>query len=187
MKTVSVHELRNLLSSGQVPHLIDVRTPGEFSGVHVPGARSLPLDGLNCAALVADYSSVKSGLPIYFLCHSGSRAKKAAEKLAAIGFEDCAVVEGGTQAWIEAGLPVERGERAVLPLDRQLQIAIGLLVLTSVLLSQILHPAWMWLAGFVGAGLVFAGITGICALRIIIARMPWNQASTENKACCGVA
>jgi len=186
MKNITVNELKNLLSGGASLNLIDVRTPAEFEGVHVPGARLLPLDTLNCAAVLAEHNKTRNASPIYILCHSGVRAKKAAEKFAAVGFDDSVVVEGGTQAWAEAALPVERGERQVLPLDRQLQICIGSMVLAGVVLHFVLNPAWIWLSGFAGCGLIFAGLSGICPMRMIIAKMPWNQGGGKCKGtCCG--
>ena len=184
MKSISINELKIILSSAPTPDLIDVRTPAEFAGVHVSGARLLPLDNLDCAAVLAQHNRMHNGSPIYILCHSGVRAKKAAEKFAAVGFDDCAVIEGGTQAWAEAGFPVERVGRQVIPLDRQLQITIGSIVLAGVLLSVFLNPAWVWLSGFAGCGLIFAGLTGICPMRMVIAKMPWNQGSTESKTSC---
>jgi rhodanese-related sulfurtransferase len=185
MNAITVNELNKLLSGGGTLNLIDVRTPAEFEGIHVPAARSLPLDTLDCASVLAEHNRTKNSAPIYILCHSGVRAKKAAEKFAAVGFDDCVVVEGGTQAWAEAGLPVERGERSVLPLDRQLQICIGAIVLAGVLLS-FLNPAWIWLSGFAGCGLIFAGLSGICPMRMVIAKMPWNQGGAKCKGtCCG--
>ena len=186
MKNITVNELNTLLSGGATLDLIDVRTPAEFEGVHVPGARLLPLDTLDCAAVLAEQNKTRNAAPIYILCHSGVRAKKAAEKFSAIGFDNCVVVEGGTQAWAEAGLPVERGERAVIPLDRQLQICIGSIVLAGVVLHFVLNPAWIWLSGFAGCGLIFAGLSGICPMRMVIAKMPWNQSAAKPKgACCG--
>ena len=186
MKNITANELNTLLSGGSALNLIDVRTPAEFEGIHVPAARLLPLDTLDCAAVLAEHNRTKNASPIYILCHSGVRAKKAAEKFAAVGFDDCVVVEGGTQAWAEAGLPVERGERQVLPLDRQLQVCIGAIVLAGVLLSHFFNPAWIWLSGFAGCGLIFAGLSGICPMRMVIAKMPWNQGCGKCKgACCG--
>ena len=187
MKLISVHELQTLFANGTPIDLIDVRTPAEFAGIHVPGARLAPLDALDCGALLADHNKARYGAPIYILCHSGARAQKAAAKFAGVGFEECVVVEGGTQAWAEAGLPVERGARAVLPLDRQLQITIGVLVLAGVMLSQFVNHAWIWLSGFVGCGLIFAGLSGVCVLRMVIALMPWNQVKTEAKNSCCIA
>ena len=109
------------------------------------------------------------------------RAKKAADKFSESGFTDTVVVDGGTQAWVDAGLPVERGAKSVLPLDRQVQLSVGILIITGVLLSHFVNPNWIWLSGFVGAGLTMAGATGFCPLRNVIAAMPWNQKGK----CCG--
>jgi rhodanese-related sulfurtransferase len=184
MKTISIQELQTILSTNDPVDLIDVRTPAEFASVHVPGAKLFPLDGLDCAAVLAGRRAGAAS-PVYILCHSGARAKKAADKFAGSGFENCAVIEGGTQAWADAGLPVERSDRRVLSLDRQLQITIGSIVLTGVLLAQFVNPAWIWLAGFAGAGLIFAGLSGICMMRSLIAKMPWNQnaGGTGNPGC----
>ena len=184
MKTITVKELKTLLSGRPNLNLLDVRTPAEYEGVHVPGAKLRPLDRLDCSAAVADNNKSANAEPIYILCHSGVRAKKAAEKFSVAVFDNCVVVEGGTQAWEEAGFPVLRGERTVLPLDRQLQITIGALVLVGVLLSVFLNPAWIWLSGFVGCGLIFAGVTGICAMRMVLARMPWNQGGAASNETC---
>lgn len=186
MKTITVSELKNFLSNTPSSNLVDVRTPAEFETLHVPGARPIPLDSLNCPEFLAERKRGGDTSPIFLLCQSGVRAKKAAEKFAVLGCQDCLVVEGGTQAWKDAGYPVTRGERAVLPLDRQLQLAIGTIVLSGVLLAQFLHPAWIWLSGFAGCGMIFAGLSGICLLRSAIAKMPWNQGSKHKGACCGV-
>jgi rhodanese-related sulfurtransferase len=186
-KSITINELKNLLSAGQAPNLIDVRTPAEFESIHVPGAVLLPLDTLDCAKVLAGREKSNATTPIYILCHSGVRAKKAADKFAAVGFNDCVVVEGGTQAWSEAGLPVERGESSVLPLDRQLQLTIGSIVLAGVVLSLLLNPAWIFLSGFAGCGLIFAGLSGICPMRSVIAKMPWNQGRPDSKKSCCAA
>jgi rhodanese-related sulfurtransferase len=84
-------------------------------------------------------------------------------------------LEGGFGAWLEAGLPVHRHARAPLPLMRQVQIAAGSLVLLGVLLSQTVAPGWIWLSGFVGAGLIFAGVSGFCGMARLLGVMPWNR------------
>jgi len=181
MKNITVQELQKILALGTPVDLIDVRTPAEYAAVHVPEAHLYQLDGLDCGAVIAARKGA-SHSPIYILCHSGARAGKAAAKFSEAGFTDTVVVEGGTQAWVDAGLPVERGAKAaVLPLDRQLQLTIGALVITGVLLSHFVNPNWIWLSGFVGAGLMMAGATGFCPMRSMIALMPWNQKGK----CCG--
>lgn len=181
MKTIAVQELQKLLAAGSPVDLIDVRTPAEYAGVHVPRARLAPLDDLDCGAVIASRKGAAHE-PVYILCHSGVRAGKAAARFAEAGFDATAVVEGGTQAWVDAGYPVERSGKSVLPLDRQLQLVIGSLVVVGVLLSVFVDPRWVWLSGFVGAGLMMAGSTGFCPMRSLIARMPWNRTGGN---CCG--
>ena len=182
MKNSSVQELKATLDRGANIDLIDVRPPAEFAGVHVPGAVLNQLDGLDCGAVIA---SRKAGShePIYILCHSGVRAKKAADKFAAFGFSECVVVEGGTQAWVDAGFPVERSAKQVLPLDRQLQITVGCMIIAGVLLGHFVNHNWIWLSGFVGCGLLMAGTTGFCPMRNLIALMPWNQSQPKGSCC----
>jgi rhodanese-related sulfurtransferase len=153
---------------------LDVRTPMEFAEVHVAGAVNLPLDHFDAREVVESHKARPSE-PIYLLCRSGQRATKAAEMLMTAGCEQAVVVEGGTQACIEAGVPVERGQAKVISLERQVRIAAGFLVLTGVLLGWIFHPAFFGLSAFVGAGLVFAGITDWCGMGLLIARAPWNR------------
>ncbi len=103
---VSPRELRGLLAGGGV-ELLDVRTPGEFAGAHIPGARLTPLDELDAAALLQERGP--NGQPIYVLCQTGGRARRAIEKFERAGCDDCVLVEGGMEAWLNAGLPVNRG------------------------------------------------------------------------------
>lgn len=138
-----------------------MRTPVEYREVHVPFARNVPLDQLDPATV--QQGRTAPGEPLYVICRSGGRGRQACEKLAAAGLAVCNV-EGGTQAWADAGLPVVRGTKAV-SLERQVRIAAGLLVL-------------------VGAGLVFAGVTDTCGMGLLLARMPWNRAT--DPAACGV-
>ena len=112
--------------------------------------------------------------PLYLICRSGSRGQKACEKFLACGYDNAINVEGGTQAWIDAGLPVVRGQSRV-SLERQVRMAAGLLVLIGALLSYFVHPYWAALPAFVGAGLVFSGITDTCGMGMLLAKMPWNQ------------
>lgn len=153
--------------------LIDVRSPAEFAGAHAAGARNAPLDGLDAAALGA--LGVTPGDPVALICATGVRARKAAERLGAAGFAHVTVVEGGLAAWRNAGLPVTEGQGGVISLERQVRIAAGSLVVIGVLIAATLTPWGLLLAGFVGAGLVFAGVTDTCGLGLLLARAPWNR------------
>jgi rhodanese-related sulfurtransferase len=172
--SLSVSELQKLISTGKPIAVIDVRTPVEYDEVHAPTAVNIPLDQMSKDALAAAGCG-ECGQPVYLLCRSGQRAAKAAEKLRACGFAQPVVVTGGTLAWIEAGLPVARGETKVISLERQVRIAAGSLVFAGALLAWFVHPNFLWLSGFVGAGLVFAGVTDFCGMGLLIAKMPWNR------------
>ena len=170
--TISPRELAERHRARPVA-LIDVRTPVEFREVHVEFARNVPLDRLDAAA-VAQARNGSANEPLYVVWRSGGRGQKACEKLIAAGLANVVNVEGGTTACAEAGLPVVRGEKAI-SLERQVRIAAGLLVLIGVLLGWLVHPALYGLSAFVGAGLVFAGVTDTCGMGMLLARMPWNR------------
>ena len=170
MKTISPVELQGILTAHPGAAVIDVRTPVEFAEVHVPQARSVPLDELNPGSL-----QLPKDQPVYLLCRSGQRATKAAEKFAKEGFSQPVVIAGGTLAWIDAQLPVERSAVKVISLERQVRITAGAIVFTGVLLAYFVNFHFIWLAGFIGAGLVFAGITDFCGMGLLLAKMPWNR------------
>ncbi|HSI35760.1 MAG: rhodanese-like domain-containing protein [Phycisphaerae bacterium] len=166
-------EVANARSQRPGVGLIDVRTPVEYAEVHAEGAKLVPLDVLDPEAVMADRNG-SAGEPVYVLCKSGTRAAKAVERFRAAGFDNVFGVEGGTQAWERAGLPVVRGKK-VMSLERQVRVGAGSLVLLGVLLGWLVHPAFFGLSAFVGAGLVFAGLTDWCGMGMVLARMPWNR------------
>ena len=174
MSRISPADLKRLLGQDSSLAVIDVRTPLEFDEVHVAEAVNIPLDRLNPELLVRN-GELPAEEPIYILCRSGQRAVKAADRFIAAGYPNVVVVEGGTQAWIEANLPVTRGQRKAISLERQVRIAAGSLVFAGVTLGWFVHPGFFGLSGFVGAGLVFAGISDWCGMGLLIAKAPWNQ------------
>ena len=164
--TITPQEAMSRRAAGPI-NLIDVRTPAEYREVHAEGAASVPLDQFEPCSLAKDG-------PIYLICKTGDRARKAAEKARTAGREDAIVIEGGTTAWVESGLPVVRGKKTI-SLERQVRIAAGLLILTGVGLGWFVHPYLFGIAAFVGAGLTFAGLTGWCGMGMLLARFPWNR------------
>lgn len=173
MKTITVRELNAVLESSPNAVVLDVRTPAEFAEIHVRQARNQPLDRLDPQALARSGSLVAGG-DVYLLCLSGARAQSAAATFTKAGIAGAVVVEGGTKAWVDAGLPVERGAVGVISLERQVRIVAGLLVLLGAGLGKFVHPGFFGLSAFVGAGLVFAGVTDFCGMAIVLGRMPWN-------------
>lgn len=181
INTITAAKFAELYQQGKVKELIDVRTPVEFREVHVETARNVPLDQLDAKAL-AQAGNRSAEAPLYVVCKAGGRGRQACEKLVAAGLAHVVNVEGGTTACVEAGIPVVRGKKA-MSLERQVRIAAGSLVLLGVLGSLFVHPYLIGLSAFVGAGLVFAGITDTCGMGMILARMPWNQVPKSNVAC----
>jgi len=181
ISSISPAALLAVLQAGETHEFLDVRTPPEYASAHVPGARLIPLDELNVEAFLAGH---KPGTPVYVLCQSGGRAARAIELFERAGCEDCILVEGGTQAWMDAGLPVHRGVRTVLPLMRQVQIVVGSLSALGAALALLVSPWFAILPLFIGCGLLFAGITGACGMALLLARMPWNRALGQSSHCC---
>lgn len=177
MKTITPEEIAKLREAGRPVDLVDVRSPVEFREVHAERARSVPLDALDPRAVMASRGDAAGG-PVYLICRSGARSRKAAELFREAGFDDVASVEGGTAAWERAGLPVVRGEK-VVSLERQVRIAAGSLVAIGTALGAFVHPAFLAVPGFVGAGLVFAGVTDTCGMAMVLARMPWNRTACD--------
>jgi len=170
MKTITPVELQKILTAQPSTPVIDVRTPVEFAEVHVPEAHNVPLDELK-----PDSLQLQKDQPVYLLCRTGGRATRAVDKFAREGFAQPILVEGGTLAWIEANLPVTRGIAKVISLERQVRIVAGSLVLIGAVLGWFVHRGFFGLSAFVGAGLVFAGITDFCGMGLLLGRMPWNK------------
>lgn len=176
LKTITPEAAAALLREGNAT-LVDVREPDEHARERIPGARNLPLSTLEGGAAMPE------GKAVLFHCRSGARTQGNAARLAAkAGPCEAYIVEGGLDGWKRAGMPVAADRRQPLELMRQVQIAAGSMVLLGVLLGAFVAPAFYALAGFVGAGLVFAGVTGTCGLASVLRLMPWNRAAAGSRA-----
>lgn len=175
LATIAAPDLAARLATEPGLTVIDVRTPAEFAELHARPARNLPLPDVSPAALAAlGHTDVSA--PVYVLCQSGKRAESACSRLGAAGFTRAVVVTGGTDAWHAASLPVVRGQGRAIGIERQVRIGAGSLIVLGVVLAQTVHPAFVWLSAFVGAGLVFAGLTGFCGMGLLLTKAPWNRA-----------
>jgi rhodanese-related sulfurtransferase len=170
LNRIQIGELHERMNLGLQPILVDVRTPGEFARAHAPGAVSVPNGRLN-GARVAECRSTDGR--IYVICHSGARAAEACQRLIDAGVGEVFLVEGGMKAWQAAGLPVITG-RGIISLERQVRIGAGSLVLLGCLLAWLVKPQFIALSALIGAGLVFAGVTDICGMQILLSKLPWN-------------
>jgi rhodanese-related sulfurtransferase len=180
-KSISPAALAVCLDAGNIHELLDVRMPPEYASAHVPGARLIPLGQLRVEAFLREH---KPGTSIYVLCQAGQRASAAIEQFERAGCDDCVLVEGGTQAWIDAGLPVHRGVSGVLPLMRQVQIVVGALSAAGAILALSVNRWFAVLPLVIGCGLLFAGTTGTCGMALLLARMPWNRGHGNSCHCC---
>lgn len=175
LKVISVNQLAQL---GRHGGIVDVRTPLEFSEVRATTARNIPLDALDPHAVMKQRSESAKD-PLYVICKSGARSAKACQKFIDAGYANVINVEGGTEAWLAAGLPVVRGKK-VMSLERQVRIAAGAIVLAGAIAALVTGNVYFaGIPAFVGAGLMFAGISDSCAMGLLIAKMPWNQNRAE--------
>ncbi len=171
MKTITAHDFSSILSSDKDINVLDVRTDIECRSIRLNGNFIyIPLQNLNAEDFIARYKDKLKGKPLYILCRSGGRASKAAAALSPS--IDVIVVEGGLDACCACDVPVVKGN--VISLERQVRIAAGTLVLLGVVLGTYMHSGFYTLSGFVGAGLIFAGITNRCGMALLLARAPWN-------------
>lgn len=167
--TITVTELRDQPPAKAL--LVDVRSASEFASGHVPGAINVPMDQIE--ARLAD---LDPSLPLVLVCQSGQRARITAGLLAPCR-PQVAVLEGGTNAWAQAGLPLVTSVKTRWSLERQVRLGAGLLVLTGVALALTVNSHWLFLSAFIGLGLSFSGVTDICPMAILLGLMPWNAAS----------
>ena len=167
-QTITVEELSTLIESDNSLQLIDVRSPGEYASGHLPRALNIPLEQAD-----SRIDDLGDG-PVAILCQSGTRAGMACDMLKE-HHQNLLVVEGGTQAWIQAGKPVIGTTGSRWSLERQVRLIAGLLVLVGAILAVTVNPVWTYLAMLIGAGLTFAGLTNVCGMALLLGKMPWNQ------------
>ena len=170
MNAVTPADLKRWIDANEAV-VIDVREPAEYRAAHLKGSTLLPLGEVNAAKLPS-----LAGRKLVIHCRKGGRGGTACEKLLReLPSTDIYNLQGGLEAWEAAGLPVEESGKTVLPLDRQVQVIVGALILTGCLLGYVINPHFFLIPTFLGGGLVFAGITGFCGLARVLPFMPWNK------------
>lgn len=166
-------DLRGLLDSANPPRILDVRTPGEFEGVHIAGAYNVPLD------LLREHSDeIRTHLDdhVVLVCRSGQRAAQAEQTLHDTGLTNVHILDGGMNSWEAGGFSVKRGAQR-WDLERQVRLVAGSIVALSVLAS-IFVPGFKWVALFIGSGLVFAAVSNTCMMGMLLAKLPYNRGAT---------
>ena len=183
MKKITAEDFLKKRSGGAIKYIIDVRSPNEHAYKHIPGSVLMPLGELH-----AHLNEFPRDGDVYVICQSGNRSSQACQRLEGLGLSNAISVDGGINALEKSGGELESFSR-VIPLMRQVQITAGSLTLLGVVLSLFVHPAFIYLSAFVGAGLTFAGLTGFCGMANFLALMPWNKnqnTSMPTKGSCGV-
>lgn len=171
---ITPQELFARRERGEAFLIVDVRTPAEYRACHIEGAKLYPLTEVNSEIVERDRSQINQGnCHICVTCETGNRAQKACQTILN-QLPNVILLEGGTTAWASAGFPVIRG-RAMISLMRQMRIFAGSLVLLGLVIGYWWHPIGFLLAGFIGGGLVFSGVTDLCGMTMFLARMPWNK------------
>ncbi len=169
VQEIKPEEARRWLREGRA-ELIDVRDSGERDQLRIPEARWIPLAGLEAGLKVEPHDKI--GI---FHCRSGGRTRTHADRLEGVGYPETYTLEGGIMAWKKAGYPVVSDSKAPIEIMRQVQIAAGGLVLLGVILGTWVDAGFFWLSGFIGAGLVFSGVTGSCGMAMMLAKLPFNR------------
>ncbi|ACB52818.1 hypothetical protein cce_3470 [Crocosphaera subtropica ATCC 51142] len=169
LPTIDSNTLKSWLDSDRVT-LVDVREVSEYVGERLPTALLVPLSKLEPHNIPQEQDK-----PLVLYCRTGNRSAQAAQKLLAVGFRGVTHLGGGLEDWKKRGLPTIVNRNAPISLMRQVQIVTGSLVITGTLLGAFVSPWFLMLSGFIGMGLLFAGITDTCALARLLAKLPFNQ------------
>lgn len=169
-KVLTPQAAQELLAKGAV--LVDIRGADEYAREHIAGAQHMPMEQLSSTGMANSDANA-----VIFHCNSGNRTVMNATVLDNCASCDVFILEGGLDGWRKAGLPVVKDAKQPLELQRQVQIGAGSMILLGVILGTTVAPGWYALSGFVGAGLIMAGVTGFCGLARVLMKMPWNKNS----------
>ncbi|WP_420422021.1 rhodanese-like domain-containing protein [Simkania sp.] len=174
MDDISFAEFKEVLKK-ELPKnqkIIDVRGPGEFQAAHIEGAENIPFK---------DVRSHKDSLnqldKIYFYCTAGVRCKQACELLEEEGVDPSKLVhvQGHSKDWEKAGLPVAKGTKVPFSIQRQVYLIAGSLIVGGFILAFAWSRWFLLLPFFVGAGMLYAAVRGVCYTETFLSKMPWNR------------
>lgn len=177
-RDLSPAQIESKLAGGHAV-LIDVREDFEHAEERIEGANLHPLSKLD----PDEVRRIAGDREVVLHCRTGDRSSKAAARLAEHGLV-AHQLAGGIEAWKASGRTVERSEGAPkIGVMRQVQITAGSLVLIGVLLGVFVTEWFLILSGFVGAGLMFAGLSGWCGMAMLLGKMPWNTTGCAGASC----
>lgn len=166
-QTISVEQFLEINKDKKIT-IVDIRNPDEYARESIKGAKNIPADQLDEADLAKDDA-------VIFHCQSGNRTKQCQDKIERLGLPETYILEGGISAWKKANQPLNIDRKAPLPVMRQVQIIVGLMVLVGVVLALTISPWFSLISAFFGGGLLFAGLTGFCGMANLLMMLPYNK------------
>lgn len=172
MRTIKTNELKEILNKKDRGNIlvIDVRTADEHRMSRIPQVINMPLDEIE-----KNIETLRKYDTIYVHCQSGNRSQRACASLESLGLSNAINVAGGIGEWERLGFEVHRDAKNRMPIMQQVLLSAGLLILIGFASARFIHPYFIVLPLFVGAGLTFAGATGHCLMAMVLAKMPWNE------------
>jgi glyoxylase-like metal-dependent hydrolase (beta-lactamase superfamily II)/rhodanese-related sulfurtransferase len=177
LEMISPRDASSLLEQDPQTKILDVRSALEFSQVHIEHSLNIPIDMIS--AKINEMSQSKQNYLV--LCHTGNRAAMAADMLIQSGIHTVKVMEGGIIRWQKEKLPVIKGQGG-MSLERQVRLIAGSLVLLGIMMSWLLHWAFIFVSVFVSSGLIYAGLTDNCLMGMLLMKLPYNKKLYKTKS-----
>lgn len=172
LQEIDAVKVKSWIDGGKA-RLFDIRDADEHRREHIEAATLVPqarFEGEASEAVKQDDVEIA-----VFYCNSGQRTRAAAAEIRNCGFREAYALKGGLAGWKTAGFDTRLNRQAPISLQRQVQITAGSMVVAGLLLAWLLSPWFALISGFVGMGLVFAGVTNTCALARLLALLPYNR------------
>jgi len=176
LEMISAREAQSLIQKDSNVKFLDVRSAFEFVQMHIEDSINIPIDMLS--AKISDLSKANNQYIVF--CRTGNRSPMAADMLIQAGLHNVKVMDGGISRWQKERLPVIKGEGG-MSLERQIRLIAGILVLTGVLLSLFVHPAFAAIPIFVSCGLILSGLTDNCMMGMLLMKLPYNKKLYKTK------
>lgn len=172
MKSITTQELNKIIQDPSQTNyiVVDVRTKPEYNQINIQEAINIPLQEIpNHQQELQKYKTV------YIHCQSGGRSQKACQMLANLQGVEVINIQGGILDWEAQKFPTNKSQKTGYSIIQQVHIIAGSLALISSILSQTVASEWIYLSSLIGAGLLFAGLSGWCGMAHLLQKMPWNK------------
>jgi rhodanese-related sulfurtransferase len=150
--------------------LVDIREPDEFARERIVGSVLAPLTDFS----KTDFNRFQ-GKKIVFHCAGGHRTQQASPILLSTGFSEVYALNNGMDGWKAAGLSTCKNKKSPISIMRQVQIIVGASMLLGIVSGLLISPWFYCLSAIMSGGLLFAGISGTCAMASLLTYLPYNR------------